>query len=293
MELCIASSASLNLAAAGPAFYLRPTRLRSLVHVQRGGRRSDHPQAPGLATLIDGGAGGGSNEPLGHFLCRWLLDHNLKLKAFDASHPHIDHLNALTTLLQQGGDAILAKGATYFDNGEEYGKTLKKTLVAELGRHNLAVVHVKGAKNPTTFQLGSGVTAKLFTYPHASEGPNYQSVFMAVRFRNARFLFTGDVYEDYEKHLMQPPVTLEYTHCVRISSRQQPCCAYIFEQYPNILQTRVWVIHQGRAFLNHGCNLQAPGLHHVNNMKHRVMRCSQAKTKITSVFFGGQSLEKT
>ena len=159
----------------------------------------------GLATLIDGGAGGGSNAPLGHFLYRWLLDHNLKLKAFDASHPHVDHLNAVTTLLQEGGDGILAPGATFLDNGEVYGTTLKNTLVAELGRHNLAVVHVKGGNNPTTFRLASSVTAKLFTYPHSSHGTNYQSVFMAVKFRNARFLFTGDVYDEYEKHLLQSP----------------------------------------------------------------------------------------
>ncbi|MBI3853086.1 MAG: hypothetical protein HY298_22780 [Verrucomicrobia bacterium] len=77
--------------------------------------------------------------------------------------------------------------------------------VAELGGHHLAVVHVGGGRNPTTFQLGSSVTVKPFTCPPSSHGTNYQSVFMAMKFRNARFLFTGDGYDEYEKHLLQSP----------------------------------------------------------------------------------------
>lgn len=157
----------------------------------------------GLATLIDGGAGNTrTNEPLGHFLDRWLVDHNLKLKAFDASHPHVDHLNAVSTLSREGGDDILAAGATFFDNGEAYGQKLQDTLIKELGKHSINVVHVTGNDSPTSFTLASRVTAKLFTYPHSSHGTNYKSVFMAVRFGKARFLFTGDAYDEYEKHLL-------------------------------------------------------------------------------------------
>src|SRR5206468_3479212 len=92
-----------------------------------------------------------------------------------------------------------------------------KTLVAELGKHPLKVVHVTGSDNPTTFRLASGVNAKFFTFPHAADGPEYKSVMMAVKFRHARFLFTGDVHDDYEKHLIQTNAADLPAHMLKIT----------------------------------------------------------------------------
>lgn len=153
--------------------------------------------------LIDGGAGERpENLPLGEFLAQYLAGNELKLAAFIATHPHVDHLNALLPLLHKTGTALLDTGATYYDNGEEYPNALKNTLIAYLNSASagLSWVHVTQSGKSSIF--ASDVKLKLFVNGSKRPTPAYKSVYMAVQFGEARLLFTGDSYVAYENDLI-------------------------------------------------------------------------------------------
>lgn len=156
-----------------------------------------------LALIIDGGAVvKKENKVLGKVLLSYLRNEGLRLRGILASHPHTDHLNALATLLREGGKALLAPAAKYFDNNEAYPNWLQQTLIPELAalQDRLEVVHV--GESAVLFSMGIDVRATLFADGRYKPTPAYRSVFMAMRFRGLRFLFTGDAYTDYEESLM-------------------------------------------------------------------------------------------
>ena len=170
--------------------------------------------------LVDGGAGGGEeNVPLGDFLAGHLTDNQLKLKAFIATHPHTDHLNAIVPLLHKSGTQLLAPGATYYDNGEDYPAMLKKTLVPLLNSPSRRLACVSVTQAGTSFTLTPDVKIKLFVNGPDKPHPRYKSIYMAVKFGQASFLFTGDSYIAYENDLIQsahqndlPAHVLKITH---------------------------------------------------------------------------------
>ena len=153
--------------------------------------------------LVDGGAElKPENADLGRALAGWLHEHHVKLRALVASHPHTDHLNAVATMLDEGGSKILAGGAEFYDNGEEYPSGLTKTLLETLDQKKSTIDRVRMDGSDRRLKLGSDVRLLLFTDGRSKPKPVYKSIWMAVRFRAARFLFTGDSYEDYESELV-------------------------------------------------------------------------------------------
>ena len=191
--------------------------------------------------LIDGGAGkDAENAPLGEFLAQYLTERFLKLKAFDATHPHIDHLNAILPLLKSGGSSVLASKVKYYDNGEEYKNSLKDSLISKLNTMKSQIEQIHVDENGEILTLGSEVRCKLFTDGSTSHGTNYKSVFMCVTFRNAKFLFTGDVYKDYEKKLTKPTfphVNDLPTHVLKIThhgSKDGTCQEFVDLVQPKI-----------------------------------------------------------
>ena len=170
--------------------------------------------------LIDGGAGDDAeNVPLGNFLAGYLTDNQLKLAAFIATHPHTDHLNAIVPLLHKGGTQLLAPGATYYDNGEEYPGKLQATLVPHLKSLSSGLTRVHVTQAGTSFTLGTDVKINLFVNGREKPHPPYKSIFMAVKFGQASFLFTGDAYIAYENELLPsdhkddlPAHVLKITH---------------------------------------------------------------------------------
>jgi competence protein ComEC len=155
------------------------------------------------AILVDGGAVvKRKNVELGKALKKYIEAERLKLRGIVASHPHVDHLNALSTLLTEGGPQILADGATYFDNGESMGLWLSETLKGTLKRLRgvLKVVHVGTAGTQLT--LSQDVKINMFTDGSWRPKPVYKSIFMSLAFRETRFLLTGDAYVKYEKGLL-------------------------------------------------------------------------------------------
>lgn len=172
------------------------------------------------AILIDGGAlVKKHNKELGNFLYNYLKNEGLKLKAIVASHPHTDHLNAVYTLLEEGGSQILASGAKYFDNGEVYPTGLSETLLKQLDDMQNHITTVSVDETGATLKVGSDVHITMFVNGRYKPKPAYKSIFMAVKFKNARLLFTGDAYIKYENELLNssyadhlPAHVLKITH---------------------------------------------------------------------------------
>ncbi len=153
--------------------------------------------------LVDGGAVVKKrNVELGIALKEYITSAGFKLRGFIASHPHVDHLNALSTILTSGSSGILADGATYFDNGETMGTWLTETLGAALESQSgaIAVVHV-GASG-AQFSLADDVTITMFVDGRWRPRPAYRSVFASLAFRHANILLTGDAYHAYEDSLL-------------------------------------------------------------------------------------------
>lgn len=157
-----------------------------------------------LAVLVDGGAGGRKEHTaLGAALAGYIRAKGIKLAAIVASHPHQDHLNALSTLLTVDGPPILANNAKYFENGEDMSDSLTDTLGVVLSRAGSQPPSTVGLEEPL-FSLGDVKIRMAVDDDRALEHrPKYRSVFMAVTFRNARFLLTGDAYEEYENALLK------------------------------------------------------------------------------------------
>lgn len=170
--------------------------------------------------LIDGGAGDeDENLDLGNFLANHLASEQLQLAAFIATHPHVDHLNAILPFLHRTGTSLLTPGATYYDNGENYDNSLKDTLIPHLKSASSGLIWKHVTQAGMNFTLGTDVQIKLFVNGPDKPKPPYKSIYMAVKFGDARFLFTGDSYIAYENVLLQsshktdlPAHVLKITH---------------------------------------------------------------------------------
>ena len=172
--------------------------------------------------LVDGGAEDDEeNVPLGNFLADQLTKHQRKFKlaAFIATHPHTDHLNAIVPMLHRGGTQLLAPGAIYYENGEEYPNALQKNLVPLLESPSKGFTRARVTQAGTSFTFATDVKIKLFVNGREKPDPPYKSIYMAVKFGQASFLFTGDSYIAYENELLDsdhkddlPADVLKITH---------------------------------------------------------------------------------
>lgn len=150
------------------------------------------------AWLIDGGSGSGParNERLGRELAAYLRQRGLVLHALVPSHPHRDHAGALAPLLR--ARPALASGLMYFYSGEPVWRP--RAWIADLNR-TLSRLRVPKTSLHEAHReiLRDGMAAHLFS--GSGEG-EYTSVFVQVRFGEARLLFTGDSTCRYERRLL-------------------------------------------------------------------------------------------
>lgn len=154
------------------------------------------------AWLLDGGNTNNRtpNERLGQLLVRYLEDRKLTLEACVASHPHVDHVGALETILTSGSTALAPTVTVY--RGEDAWNADRRWLdryhqmIADLGPAVQEVI-LRDAHRQVT--IADGVVAHLFA--GSRDGP-YTSLFMQLRYRSARLLFTGDAYCAYEVELL-------------------------------------------------------------------------------------------
>ncbi len=177
------------------------------------------------ALLIDAGvAGSKKGEALGKKLAEYIEDPNktgvgLTRVAIVSSHPHVDHINAVPTLLSEIGSTNLSQNARYYHNGVNVAAGLKPALDTAIqdafGAARVVVVGGNGQlpnNGPIVPPLSPDVTIRM-AVEHDKEfesNPKYRSIFMKLRFREAKFIFTGDANtgnaannDDYETQMLK------------------------------------------------------------------------------------------
>ncbi|MFY3739846.1 MAG: competence protein ComEC [Candidatus Nitrosomirales archaeon] len=167
-------------------------------------------KASNKAIFVEGGAELiKENVVLGNRLGQYLRDNNIRLNAIVASHNHVDHLNALSTMLQGEDPQILANGAKFYYNGEEMGKWLTETLMKRL--HQLqSKIRIKKISALTRVNWIGNQKITMFVDGRWKPSPVYRSIFMHIPYREARFLLTGDAYIPYENELVKDPSISPY-----------------------------------------------------------------------------------
>lgn len=157
----------------------------------------------GRAWLVDGGSTNSlaTNDRLGQLLIGYLEARGLMLEACVASHPHVDHVGALATILTSPSPA-LAPSVTVYRTGVAWTGTAKwlARYHAALTGPGPAVEDVAIAGVHREILIADDVAAHLFSGSGA--GP-YTALFMQLRFRSARLLFTGDCECAYEVKLLE------------------------------------------------------------------------------------------
>lgn len=153
------------------------------------------------AWLIDGGSSNGDarNQKLGALLATYLKTAGLKLEVLIPSHAHKDHAGALASLL--GAHPPLANKLTLYRSSDAWtdatgwiGRLHKETK--KLGPKVDEVV-LKNQHREVA--VGAGVSAHFFA---GSGHAAYTSIFLHLRYHQARLLFTGDSECEYEKQLL-------------------------------------------------------------------------------------------
>lgn len=153
------------------------------------------------AWLVDGGTGNSAatNGRLGRILLGYLERRGLMLEACLASHPHVDHAGALATILSSGSPALAPTITVY------RGAVAWTGTAGWLKRYQQAISQLDPAVKEVPIDthrevaIEDGVVAHLFA--GSKDGP-YTSLFMQLRFRSARLLFTGDSHCAYERELL-------------------------------------------------------------------------------------------
>lgn len=155
------------------------------------------------AWLVDGGSGIGpkKNQTLGQQLAAHLQQSNLQLEALVPSHPHIDHVGAVATLL--GSGPPLTNPLTIY-RSDDVTWNPTHTWIQEL---NTAVANLPAPANVDALQqnghrevpVAEGVEAHFFT---GSADGAYTSIFLHLHFHQARLLFTGDAHCRYEREML-------------------------------------------------------------------------------------------
>lgn len=155
------------------------------------------------AWLVDCGSGSGDrkNETLGTRLAEYLAERGLVLEALIPSHPHKDHGGAFGWLLFAG--PTLAGTVTLYRSDTPSWDREKKWIAElweELARLGSGLEEVALTNAHREVRIADGVEAHLFA---GSGAGAYTSLFLHLRFHQARLLFTGDSYCRYELKLLE------------------------------------------------------------------------------------------
>lgn len=152
------------------------------------------------AWLIDCGSSSSDNRNrlLGQAVAAYLQQTNLLLEALVPSHPHKDHAGAYVHLLHQ--NPALADPFRYIRSDDPlwytpsgWKKDLEDAVAALASQVTLENIWLKDQHRELA--LDAGVNAHLF----AGSGQGaYTSLFIHLRFHQARLLFTGDSHCEYE-----------------------------------------------------------------------------------------------
>ncbi len=152
------------------------------------------------AWLIDGGCSNGDprNRRLGELIVEYLEDRNLTLEALIPSHPHKDHAGAIATILNSGSSSIPASITLY--RSDDASWHLDRVWLGEFWDAIVeADVEVALRNARREIAVTPDITAVFFA--GSGDGP-YTSLFLQLRYHDARLLFTGDAHCGYEVELL-------------------------------------------------------------------------------------------
>ena len=158
------------------------------------------------AWLIDAGSNSENRcEFLGQRLIAYLEERDLTLEALVPSHPHRDHGGTFETILGSRSPRIASPLTIYrsvdpsWQSTAGWRKRFRDAVQARQARGD-QVVEIALGDAHREVSISDGVEAHLFAGSGA--GP-YTSLFVHLRFRDARLLFTGDAECSYEIELLK------------------------------------------------------------------------------------------
>ena len=140
------------------------------------------------------------NDDLAAEMLTYLENEGLTLEAIVASHAHVDHEGSIGPLTGFGSNAIATPLTIYrcHDSWSGTSKWLGR-YHARIAVAGAAVTEVVLRDSHREIAVTTDISAHLFA--GSSDGP-YASIFLQLRYRNARILFTGDTHCSYEKELL-------------------------------------------------------------------------------------------
>jgi len=154
----------------------------------------------GRAWLVDSGCSNARprNELLGQRLLDYLEVQGLTLEAVVATHPHVDHAGAFATILASNSSQI-ATPLRIYRREDATWRLDRRWLESFRNAIGGAVEEIALQNAHREVTISSGVRAHLF----AGSGQGaYTSVFVHLRYHDARLLFTGDAKCEYEIELL-------------------------------------------------------------------------------------------
>ena len=157
------------------------------------------------AWLVDSGINSRPrNKLLGQRLIDYLEERHLILEAIVASHPHFDHGGAFETILGSHSPNIASPLTIYrsddasWDSTKGWRNRFRDAVTERQGREEVVEITLKDSHREVN--ISHGVEAHLFA--GSGDGP-YTSLFMQLRYHDARLLFTGDAHCSYEIELLE------------------------------------------------------------------------------------------
>ncbi len=155
--------------------------------------------------LIDSGSNSITrNRVLGENLINYLEQHSITLETIVASHPHFDHAGAFETILGSNSSQISATLSIYRSEDPTWHSTrgwkerFRAAIEARQNRGD-TVNEIALRNGYREVHIADDVTAHLFA--GSGEGP-YTSIFLQIRYRDAKLMFTGDAHCRYEVDLL-------------------------------------------------------------------------------------------
>ena len=157
------------------------------------------------AWLIDAGSDSERRcKLLGERLIAYLDERDLTLEALVPTHPHRDHAGAFETILGSSSPRIASPLTIYrsvdrsWHSTAGWRKRFRDAIEARQARGD-QVVEIALGDAHREVSISGDAEAHLFA--GSGEGP-YTTLFVHLRFRDARLLFTGDALCGYEMELL-------------------------------------------------------------------------------------------
>ena len=161
---------------------------------------------PGRRTwLIDAGCTNAKNknEILGNRILDYLDENDLFLEAIIPSHPHADHTLAMQSVLELESDRVAEPMTVYRSDDPAWDLKEKPKWIAKFRKAVKPFVQEEIFKDSLwEIETPVGADAQCLMFSNGKTTKQYRSLFVYLRFHNARFLFTGDATKKYERDII-------------------------------------------------------------------------------------------